>query len=160
MNVSIPGDKEGYFGRTCPTCSKFFKVRVDEFKAAREAELLCAYCGHQAEHGEFMTPDQRKRAISAARAYAVAKIQDALGDAFKGTSRGSGGLLSISMEFKPGTPPRLHAYVEKTVGAFVAGDRPPSDRLLSMGRRLTVLIAVLGMYATESRMKLPLSAEH
>jgi hypothetical protein len=113
--VSIPGDKEGYFGRTCPTCSKFFKLRVDEFKAASETELICAYCGHRAEHGEFMTPDQRKRAISAARAYAVAKIQDALGNAFKGSSRSSGGLVSISIEFRPGTPPRLHAYVEETV---------------------------------------------
>jgi hypothetical protein len=113
--VSIPGDKEGYFGRTCPTCSKFFKLRVDEFKAASETELICAYCGHRAEHGEFMTPDQRKRAISAARAYAVAKIQDALGNTFKGSSRSSGGLVSISIEFRPGTPPRLHAYVEETV---------------------------------------------
>jgi hypothetical protein len=114
MNVSIPGDTEGFFGRTCPSCKSFFKLRVDEFKAAPENELACAYCGHRASVSDFITVDQRERVLSAAKAYAVAKIQNALGSAFRPmTSRG--GMFSVSIEYKPGIPPRLHSYVEEQV---------------------------------------------
>jgi len=121
MKVSIPGDAEGFFGRTCPSCKSFFKLRVDEFKSALENELVCAYCGHRASASDFITADQRERVLSAAKAYAVAKIQSALGSAFRsGTSRG--GLLSVSIEYKPGTPPRLHSYVEEQVRRTVICD--------------------------------------
>ena len=75
MEVSIHGDREGFFGRTCPDCSSFFKLRLDEFKSASENELLCAYCGHRSIASDFITADQRERVISAAKAYAVTKLQ-------------------------------------------------------------------------------------
>jgi hypothetical protein len=121
MKVSIPGDTEGFFGRTCLSCKSFFKLRVDEFKAALENELVCAYCGHRASASDFITADQRERVLSAAKAYAVAQIQDALGSAFR-PPRSRGGMLSVSIEYKPGTPPRLHSYVEEQVRRTVICD--------------------------------------
>jgi hypothetical protein len=121
MKVSIPGDTEGFFGRTCPSCTRFFKLRVDEFKAAPETELVCAYCGHRATAPDFITKDQRARLISAAKVYAGSKIQDTFGRAFRPTTS-SGGLFSISIEYKPGTPPRLHSYVEEQVRRTVICD--------------------------------------
>jgi hypothetical protein len=121
MKVSIPGDTEGFFGRTCLSCKSFFKLRVDEFKAAPENELVCAYCGHRASVSDFITADQRERVVSAAKAYAVAKIQDAFGRAFR-PATSSGGMFSISIEYKPGTPPRLHSYVEDQVRRTVICD--------------------------------------
>lgn len=120
MKVSIPGDSEGFFGRTCPSCSNFFKLRADEFQAAPEEELFCAYCGHRAGSADFITSDQYKRLLSAAKAYAIAKVQSAFKDAFHPAPRG--GMLSISIEYKPGTPPRLHSYVEQQVRRTVICD--------------------------------------
>lgn len=121
MKVSIPGDSEGFFGRTCPSCKSFFKLRVDDFKAASENKLVCAYCGHCASVSDFITTDQRERVLSAAKAYAVAKIQNALGSAFRPMTS-HGGMFSVSIEYKPGMPPRLHTYVEEQVRRTVICD--------------------------------------
>jgi len=74
MKVSIPGDAEGFFGRTCPSCNGFFKLRVDEFKAAPENELVCAYCGHRASVSDFITADQRERGLI--RGKGIRRCQD------------------------------------------------------------------------------------
>jgi hypothetical protein len=121
MKVSIPGDSEGFFGRTCPSCESFFKLRADEYSAASEDELVCAYCGHRASVSDFITADQRERLLSAAKAYAVGKIQHALGSAFRPVTSHRG-LFSISIEYKPGMPPRLHSYVEEQVRRTVICD--------------------------------------
>jgi hypothetical protein len=123
MKVSIPSDDQGYFGRLCPACNAFFKVRVDEFRAAPDdLQLYCCYCGHRAGPDDFMSSDQKKRAISAAKAAALAKIQGMLAEALpRGTSHR--GLVSVSWEFKPGTPPSLHTYIEEQVRRTVTCDR-------------------------------------
>lgn len=113
MKVSIPSDEEGFFGRLCPGCGEFFKLDVAEFKAAPDQLFYCPYCGHQADAGDHYTDDQRERALSAAKAIAIAKIQDMIGELPSGPI--GGGLISISWEFKPGTPPSLHTYVEEQV---------------------------------------------
>ena len=81
MKVSIPSDEEGYFGRLCPGCGGFFKLGVADFKAAPDGlQLFCSYCGHHADAGDYLTTDQRERALSAAQAIAIAKIQEMLGE--------------------------------------------------------------------------------
>lgn len=115
MKVSIPVDPLGFFGRVCPGCRGFFKIRSDEFIAApNELQLCCPYCGHVGAPRDFLSTDQRERAISAAKAAAIGKFRQMLQDAMP-TTRGSGGMLSISMELKPGTPPSLYTYVEQEV---------------------------------------------
>src|SRR5205807_8211156 len=71
MKVSIPGDAEGFFGRTCPSCKGFFKLRVDEFKAAPGNELVCAYCCHRASGSDCLPALPRERIRSGANACPV-----------------------------------------------------------------------------------------
>lgn len=123
MKVSIPVDTSGYFGRVCPACRGFFKIRGDEFKAAPdELQLRCPYCGHAGTPRDFLSDDQRERAISAAKAAAIGKLHQTLQDAMPKTSY-SGGLVSISMELKPGTPPSLYSYVEQEVRRTVGCEK-------------------------------------
>lgn len=115
MKVSIPVDPLGFFGRVCPGCHGFFKIRSDEFKAAPDQlQLRCPYCGHAGVPGDFLSTDQRERAISAAKAAAIGKFRQMLQEALP-TTRRSDGMLSISIELKPGTPPSLYTYVEQEV---------------------------------------------
>jgi hypothetical protein len=120
MKVSIPADEQGYFGRQCPECRGFFKLRVVDFNAAPDGlQLYCSYCGHHADAGDYMTEDQRESAVSAASSMAISAIQEMLSDALPSGSS-DGGLISISWEFKPGTPSSLYTYIEEQVRRTVA----------------------------------------
>ena len=83
---------------------------------------MCPYCGHAGTSGDFLSDDQRERAISAAKAAAIGKLHQMLQDAMPKTSY-SGGLVSITMELKPGTPPSLYSYVEQEVRRTVGCEK-------------------------------------
>jgi len=57
LSVSLPTDDEGYIGRECPKCKRYFKVVPGTgYKHAETCQ--CPYCGHRAEPSKFATGDQ------------------------------------------------------------------------------------------------------
>lgn len=118
-HVSIPLDEDGYFGRECPGCDRWFKMNHDEYQALPEdLELTCPYCGHREEHSEFMTSDQHERVMAAAQAIGLQFVYDLISDSFSSALRGS-----KNVTYTPGAPPPLQAlptYVEQTVERVVA----------------------------------------
>jgi DNA-directed RNA polymerase subunit RPC12/RpoP len=70
--VSIPADDEGFIGRRCPDCGRFFKMKAEQWKALPDDTVVtCPYCGHRPQDtSDFMTPQQNQRVQAAAEALA------------------------------------------------------------------------------------------
>jgi len=121
-SVSIPADEEGFFGRQCPDCERFFKMQVHQWEALPDhAIVTCPYCGHRPEDvNDFMTPQQNQRVQSAAEALAEQYVHQTLQGAFSGlgTRRlrlGESG-IEIRVSHDPPPPVRsLTTYVEEQV---------------------------------------------
>jgi hypothetical protein len=119
--VNLHVDDEGYFGRECPSCDRFFKMDATEYEALpEELQLTCPYSGHREEHSEFMTADQREVAEAAMHALAEQYIHDAVNDMFGSTfgrsSPRSGHGSGVTVAWRPGQPPpirQLPSYVEQ-----------------------------------------------
>src|SRR2546423_15030863 len=57
MSVPMSTDEQGLFGRECPACKKYFKLKpVTDFTTTQG---ICPYCGHTVELQDFITQDQR-----------------------------------------------------------------------------------------------------
>jgi hypothetical protein len=121
-SVSIPADEEGFFGRRCPDCLRFFKMLVDQWEMLPDgATVTCPYCGHQPEDvNDFMTPLQNQRIQSAAEALAEQYVHQRLQNIFSGLGGrrlcpGESG-IEIRVSHDPPPPARsLPAYEEGQV---------------------------------------------
>ena len=84
--VTIPTDEEGFFGRNCPECERLFKLREDQWVALPDGTVTtCPYCGHQsADPGDFLTPQQHERAMSALMSVAEQYAHQTIRDVFRG----------------------------------------------------------------------------
>ena len=79
LKVSIPTDDEGMFGRTCPKCKKYFKVKAGT-GLSDISMCTCPYCEHTDDSGFFLTPSQQKFLESIA-------IREVLGPALRDLER-------------------------------------------------------------------------
>lgn len=106
IRVSIPFDDSGFVGRQCPDCSLVFRMDAEQYKALPDdLTLWCVYCGHHAEHSEFITEQQRDRVMRAAGDFAMQTVSQELAKAFGGPSRGMrGSTSSFSYESRPFYP--------------------------------------------------------
>ncbi len=119
LGVAMPVGEDGLWPMRCPVHPEdhLFKIEVtqkpynDEGSdpETEDSPLFCPYCGHAAELWDF-APEQHARLMAAATAaaeqYAASMLDEMLGKAFGGQSRSSPRRSGISIEFKPGTPPR------------------------------------------------------
>ena len=102
MEVTMPSDAEGFFGRECPSCQKHFRIAADDYEALPDEQMLwCVYCGHRADGSDFTTKQQMARLERAATDHAVQMAQQMLDKTFRGLERGS--LVQISYQ-----PDRFH----------------------------------------------------
>jgi len=56
ISVPMSADEQGFFGRECPSCKQYFKLKpVTDFTTTQG---ICPYCGHTVELQDFITQDQ------------------------------------------------------------------------------------------------------
>lgn len=127
--VSIPTDDEGFFGRECPACERFFKLRLDQWLALPdEIVITCPYCGHDsADPSDFTTAQQHERALSGAMALAEQYAHEAIRDVFRGlqTRRLRPGESGVEFTVSNSPPPpvrSLTTYVEEKVRRAITCD--------------------------------------
>ncbi|MEV5715391.1 hypothetical protein AB0L41_15935 [Amycolatopsis mediterranei] len=120
MRIAIPSDEHGFLGRQCPSCAQMFRVGSDDYEALPgDLELWCVYCGHHAEHSEFVTQQQLDRAMRAAGDLGTQLVQEVINDAFRGIStyrsgsRSSGFGIEISYRTEPFYPQPLPGIDEE-----------------------------------------------
>ena len=58
LAVEFPVDANGLIGRSCPTCAKYFKMKLSEQMWSKDC--TCPHCGHKANHQYFFTPEQNR----------------------------------------------------------------------------------------------------
>lgn len=120
MRVSIPTDEHGFLGRQCPDCAQVFRVDSDDYEALPDdIELWCVYCGHHADHGDFMTQQQLDRAMRAAGDLGLQIVGQALDEIFgrmatpRSRSRRSGFGIEIRYRSTPFYPQPLPGIDEE-----------------------------------------------
>lgn len=123
--VKIYTDDAGYFGRRCPDqdCGTFFKLKSAAFAAAPDdLRLTCPVCGFAGHHQLFTTPEQKRRAETAALEFAKAAADQAIREFSRrrGTQTFQGGRLEwTAHKNPPRLPEPLPSYVEQaTVRVF------------------------------------------
>lgn len=47
-------DREGFFGRVCPSCKSYFRTN------SLKKKLICPYCSHKDDNGSYTTENQRR----------------------------------------------------------------------------------------------------
>jgi hypothetical protein len=73
IRVSIPADNEGYTGRECPVCKKYFKIKFGT-GLPNSSSCHCPYCNHIGSQQEFWTKQQ----IEYARSIALHNVSNQL----------------------------------------------------------------------------------
>jgi len=63
FQITIPPDAEGYTGRECPECEKYFKIKFGT-GLPDEGPCHCPYCNHIGPQNEFWTEQQLEYARS------------------------------------------------------------------------------------------------
>lgn len=112
MKVQFPTDEDGYTGRECPECERFFQL-VFGTGIQESIPCYCPYCGHRAAQQDFLTPNQLRLVRSHVARYAVDEIHNALKGLEFDIKPPRGG-FGIGLSLKVKRPRRipLHRYQE------------------------------------------------
>jgi len=116
FSVSIPYDEHGYFGRECPACHQLFRMKGEDYDALPDDLVLtCPYCGHEEEHSEFMTTQQRDRVMQVAQDAAMQLVSDMLDKSFRSMARSTSNnrFVKVSYRSKPFYPQPLPGINEE-----------------------------------------------
>jgi hypothetical protein len=102
FRVSMPLDDHGFFGRQCPSCDRIFLVSKESYDPLPDdLRLWCVYCGHNDDHSEFMTSQQKARVMSLAEDVGIQMIGQALDQSFGRLASRARGNSFVRFEFKP-----------------------------------------------------------
>jgi hypothetical protein len=109
LSVSIKPDADGFTGRECPTCERYFKIKTGTGVPGLTI-CHCPYCNHIGPHTEFWTKQQ----ISYAQSVAINRISSELLSSLKTLERqpSPSAFLSIGIKVK-GNPTPIAYYSEK-----------------------------------------------
>jgi hypothetical protein len=116
FSVSIPYDEHGFLGRECPACHQVFRMNGEDYDALPDdLVLICPYCGHDEEHSEFMTAQQRDRVMQVAEDAAMQLVSDMLDKSFRSMARSTRNnrFVKVSYRSKPFYPQPLPGINEE-----------------------------------------------
>lgn len=109
IKIQMMTDNNGFVGRECPACKRYFKVKFGTgFK--HPAPCHCPYCNHIAPHDQFWTEEQINYIHSYARNYADKRIFETLKKFESKPKRNQ--LISFEIKVK-GKPTSIAYYSER-----------------------------------------------
>lgn len=116
LSVPIKADADGFTGRECPTCERYFKIKFGT-GIPGATDCHCPYCNHAGPHTEFWTKQQ----IAYAKSVAVNKLSRHLLSRLKKMERRPDPRAFISIGIKvKGNPTPVAYYSEKQLEERVA----------------------------------------
>lgn len=128
FSISFSTDRDGFWRRTCPSCSRDFKtdygeinltsvlapqfrrmeceigvsLALEETEETSGMQFACPYCGHESPHGEMLTSEAIQYMHRfLIREIAIPKFNQAISRGLSsgnGSRKKSGGIFSISLE--------------------------------------------------------------
>lgn len=72
IKVNLPSDEQGFIGRECSKCHKYFKVKSGTGLSTSICQ--CPYCGYIGDYNEFFTKDQIEYVKSVASREVIGRI--------------------------------------------------------------------------------------
>lgn len=120
INVPFPTDELGMFGRECPSCKGYFKVKLGT--GLPTSECICPYCGEKSEHSQFFTKAQVEYAQSVAAREVIGPELKKLEKSFRELERSTrGGFIQFKVRTTGFNFP-LKYYQEKDLETHVTCD--------------------------------------
>jgi DNA-directed RNA polymerase subunit RPC12/RpoP len=110
--ISIPTDN-GFWGRKCKKCEKYFKIDSDQIKD----EMFCPYCGEMQENDEMWTQVQENNVNKIAHQVGKRLLEDELNKIFAKMARGS-----KNVTYKPGRKTqisKINSHLEEEVDSEI-----------------------------------------
>jgi Zn finger protein HypA/HybF involved in hydrogenase expression len=110
--ISIPTDN-GFLGRQCKKCDKYFKIDADQIKD----NMYCPYCGELQESDDMLTKEQVSEIDSIAQQLGKRYFEDALDKVFGKMARGN-----KFISYKPGKKTQIKEirnHLEKEVDSQI-----------------------------------------
>ena len=121
FSIPIPRDENGYLGRECPECERYFKITPGTGLSGENLPCHCPYCGHTASQDKFFTKDQIEYAKSVVfNKVTGAVIKDLKSLEFNHRPKGPFG-IGISMKVE-GRPRPIRHYSEEELEEEVVCD--------------------------------------
>jgi hypothetical protein len=121
LSISIPPDENGYLGRECPDCERYFKITLGTGLTGSDLPCHCPYCGHSAAQDQFFTKAQIEYAQSVViNKVTGAFIKDLKTLEFNHRPQGAFG-IGISMKVE-GRPQPIRHYSEMELEEEVVCD--------------------------------------
>ncbi|MDY6896410.1 MAG: hypothetical protein SVO01_13485, partial [Thermotogota bacterium] len=126
IKVNLPSDEQGFIGRECSKCHKYFKVKPGTGLSTSICQ--CPYCGYIGDYNEFFTKDQIEYAKSIASREVIGRIIEPeirkLERGFKELERATrGGFIQIKVKTQRSAVRfPLKYYQEKEVETYVTCD--------------------------------------
>lgn len=126
FHIPIIPDKQGFIGRECSKCGRYFKVRVGT--GLKTTKCHCPYCNHLANNSDFGTHDQIEYAKSVGLRQIHKEVIEPMMKDFQRSieklNRFSSGpiQLRVTSSYRPGTLPSVHRYREKELETYVRCD--------------------------------------
>ena len=82
INISIPGDSDGFVSFECPYCEMQFKLSASDYTEHEPemVELYCPYCGLTGNRDTFYTKEQVEHFANIAQNYRAEQIDKMLSD--------------------------------------------------------------------------------
>ncbi len=94
-----------------PSCSADSGSKVEDYhEFPDDQRLFCVYCGHQDDHGEFLTRQQRERAMGVLGARAEQYVSDELDRTFRDLAAGSSQHSAVHFEYRAQPDPGLRPF--------------------------------------------------
>jgi hypothetical protein len=121
--IKLIPDADGFIGRECPVaeCSGYFKIQLGTGLTDKNLPCHCPYCGHAANHSQFVTREQVEYAKSVvANKVTNAAITDLKAMEFDHQPK-SGFGIGISLKVE-GRPMPVRYYREKRLETEVVCD--------------------------------------
>jgi hypothetical protein len=115
LSVELEPDADGYTGRACPTCKKYFKI-IEGTGPPGSPPCHCPYCNHIGPTDEFFTEDQ----VEYAKSVALNKLSTAFLASLKKLERRPDprAFVSIGITVRGNPEPIIH-YSEKELEEHV-----------------------------------------
>ncbi|MGK2887246.1 MAG: hypothetical protein ACSLE8_21160 [Rhodococcus sp. (in: high G+C Gram-positive bacteria)] len=119
ISVTLIPDEDGYVGRECPPCHRYFKVRLGTGLHGQDT-AYCPYCGATNKPSAFLTHDQ----LEYAKSTALQRVQHELLAPLQNLQNlnSTAGMLSISVTVKEADV-TAERYQERSLETSVTCDR-------------------------------------
>ncbi len=119
ISVPMSTDEQGLFGRECPSCKMYFKLKpVTDFSTTQG---ICPYCGFTVELEDFITQDQQEYLTSIAANEFLLPILRDFANSLKGLETSSNDVVQFKVNTNIPEFPIRH-YKEKVLETDVTCD--------------------------------------